>query len=177
MLNGAGTGCQKCATGYKINVTAGTCVKLQCDCDNGTPASGVDCPAEGTAKCNSCNTGYMLSGGVCIANTCTCASGTPASGASCAVNGTNTCAACNNGFTLSNSTCVANVCTCENGTPSTGTDCPGSVAHCASCDSGYSLSSSVCEENEYSAGFAIAPLSSTVWAATILASLAFVFFK
>ncbi|CAD7941754.1 unnamed protein product [Amoebophrya sp. A25] len=37
----------------------------ECKCDNGEPARGVDCPADGAPKCVSCGNGFMLEGNKC----------------------------------------------------------------------------------------------------------------
>lgn len=87
--------CASCNDGYKPE--GDYCVpKYTCTCDNGSAATGGDCPSNG-AKCASCLTGYGLtSDSKCEEFDCECVNGSPKT--PCTKHGTD-CQSCNSGYT------------------------------------------------------------------------------
>lgn len=61
--------CAECPNGQYLNncgdKNQGTCTENICNCDNGIPSQGTDCPENGTNHCISCESGYQLNNPTC----------------------------------------------------------------------------------------------------------------
>merc|ERR1712187_737687 len=102
------------------------------------------CTNHGDNVCESCVSGYRLSGNNCVANVCKCNSniGWPVApgDAKCTQHNSHVCKGCKAGYSLSGSDCVANKCECTGGTPVPRGDsrCKKNGAQvCQSCRSSY----------------------------------------
>jgi len=49
-----------CGCDRKVSIKAPRCQENKCDCENGSGASGADCPTAGEEKCSDCYKGYHL---------------------------------------------------------------------------------------------------------------------
>merc|ERR1712224_526959 len=63
--NPAGAKPFACEAGYYAD-NKDICRPITCTCDDGTPATLLACPSQGTQKCIACNPGYTLTNGQCI---------------------------------------------------------------------------------------------------------------
>ena len=59
-----GRGCASCNGGFHKSGHEGAVNR--CNCANGSPVSGGQCPNNGAGKCVSCNSGYNLNNGQCV---------------------------------------------------------------------------------------------------------------
>ena len=145
-------------------------------CANGTPVSGTT-TTENTERCQSCASGYTLSGTAGVdGTTCvkestvryTCENGTPVSGTPAGNSDVERCQSCASGYTLSGTagadgtTCVADTAaryTCENGTPVDGTPSGTSnVEECKACTTGFALSAEKkCVQDSTAPTFTVGP--------------------
>ena len=80
-----------------------------CSCESGTGAKGLECLANGVAKCESCHAGYNLQSDACIENMCSCESGDGAVGLDCSTDGVAKCNSCDYGYDLQSDTCTKQV--------------------------------------------------------------------
>ena len=133
-------------------------------CDNGTAKTGTPSGSTNVGACQSCNSGYTLSGSAgadgttCVKDTTDnttakyiCANGTAQTGTPSGSSDVEECIACNNGFTLTNKKCVADgdnttaKYICANGTAQTGTPSGSSdVEECIACNAGFTLTNKKC---------------------------------
>eukprot|EP00933_Yihiella_yeosuensis_P037485 TRINITY_DN3143_c0_g1_i1.p1 TRINITY_DN3143_c0_g1~~TRINITY_DN3143_c0_g1_i1.p1 ORF type:complete len:517 (+),score=66.91 TRINITY_DN3143_c0_g1_i1:74-1624(+) len=167
----SGTQCV-CPDGYYQK--GNKCNINRCECDHGTPATGIDCPGDGNTQCldGTCETnyewvnpdclcptdGYHETRGQCKENECNCAHGTGAKGPDCDRHDSDWCTACDDGFQLENGKCVCapgfhekrgkcveNRCRCSRGTGATGTACENHGSkYCAECDAPFHLLNGKC---------------------------------
>merc|ERR1711998_323531 len=151
--------CASCSDEYYKD--GDQCLKRECTCENGTPATGADCDAPNTAKCASCSDEYYKDGDQCLKRECACNNGDPATDADCTRH-LERCVACESGYQLYNNNCascsdeyykdgdqcVKRECTCENGTPATDSDCTKNLERCVACESSHYLKDKKCKQNE-----------------------------
>ena len=87
------------------------CATKVCTCDDGTGATGIDCPTHDALECTSCKEGYHLTpwfqdSTVCFKNLCTCSGGTGAEGTDCPTWAAAKCVSCSGSRYLSNGECL-----------------------------------------------------------------------
>lgn len=102
--------CESCSPGYEL--VGSLCIEIEpeCTCQYGVPATGQDCPSNGSIKCLSCYTdGYFLDGDSnCVPKTCSCDNGTPVSDGSCLDTTNKLCSSCLENYHLSVETITGN---------------------------------------------------------------------
>ena len=145
---------------YGITLEA-SCKPMECVCDNGNAAVGIDCNVSGANICESCVYHHKLdSKNQCIPKECICTNGVAVAQELCADEGENCeSGSCNPGYHNFNGRplglsagwmCVANECHCDNGIGATGVDCEINGSNiCASCNDGFHFKGddSICYPN------------------------------
>lgn len=152
-----------------------------CQCDNGTPYTGLHCPTEFLNYCEFCDPGFKkvkikVNYGrwdeeiVCQANTCFCTHGTVS--AFCREDGAESCETCETGYILDTSfkypVCLENksiktTCSCFNGVATIKSGCNVRRWSCSSCNQGYHLerlpnsSDQICVANQCQCNHGLAP--------------------
>ena len=53
------TRCEPCPPGFGVD-SEGTCSLRVCDCEDGAPTEGLECPNNGATHCATCNKGFHL---------------------------------------------------------------------------------------------------------------------
>ena len=106
------------------------CALKECTCQNGTGATGTDCPDNGNAKCTNCSNGYYLKDDKeCLQKVCKCDHGTKAVGTDCLTHDSKKCLDCKKGYTLNESdTCIVGEGTSEKECTYSASDLPESVS-------------------------------------------------
>ena len=142
--------CLSCDQGWFLSEITDGCTQKECVCENGTPATGDDCPQHGQQLCGKCDQYFSADGDSCIKNNCVCQNGTPAE--NCDIDGEERCQICNQDFFLDSNAICHPKCQCHGGNPEIGPNCAKAFSDdeapssCISCFLGNILEDGACLE-------------------------------